>query len=49
MAWGNRFKLRKSDNKDISKELMPVAWHPRKYWDWCLFEDEKKGIEPPFY
>ena len=25
---------------------MPVAWHPRRWWDWCMPEDEKKGIEP---
>ena len=25
---------------------MPVAWHPRRWWDWCMLEVEKKGIEP---
>ena len=34
--------------KDISKELMPVAWHPTRWWDWCLPEDKKKGMEPIF-
>ena len=24
---------------------MPVAWHPAKWWDWCMAEDEKKRIE----
>ena len=23
---------------------MPVAWHPKRWWDWCLPEDEKKDI-----
>ena len=27
---------------------MPVAWHPTKWWNWCLPEDEKKGIEQVF-
>ena len=30
----------------ISKQLMPVAWPRTRWWDWCLSEDEKKGIEP---
>ena len=24
---------------------MPVGWHPKRWWDWCLPEDEKKAIE----
>ena len=27
---------------------MPVAWHPKRWWDWCFSEDEKKWIEPIF-
>ena len=27
---------------------MPVAWHPARWWDWYLSEDEKKGIESIF-
>ena len=27
---------------------MFVAWHPTRWWDWCLPEDKKKGIEPSF-
>ena len=27
---------------------MPVAWHPNKWWDWCMSEDEKKEIDPVF-
>ena len=25
---------------------MTAAWHPTRWWDWCLSEDEKKEIEP---
>ena len=27
---------------------MPVAWHPNKWWDWCLSEDDRKEIDPMF-
>ena len=30
MVWCNRPKQHKVFKKDISKELMPVAWHPTK-------------------
>ena len=26
---------------------MPVPWHSRRWWDWCMSEDEKK-IDPIF-
>ena len=32
--------------KYISKELMPVAWHPTRWWDWCIPEDQKKEVKP---
>ena len=25
---------------------MPVAWHPSRWWDWCMTEDEKKERNP---
>ena len=28
--------------KKIEKELMSIAWHPSRWWDWCMPEDEKK-------
>ena len=27
---------------------MPAAWHPTRWWDWCMPEDNKKEINP-FY
>ena len=29
MVWSNKYKQRKACKKDISKNLMPAAWHPR--------------------
>ena len=45
VAWHNKLKQLKAIKKDISKELMPAAWHPTRWWDWCMPEDEKKGIK----
>ena len=45
MAWYNRFKQRKACKKQISKDLMPVACHPTRRWDWCMSKDGKKEIE----
>jgi hypothetical protein len=28
----------------LKKELAPIAWHPDRYWDWCMSEDEKNEI-----
>ena len=43
----NRIKQRQAFKKDISKELMPVPWHPKRSWEWCM-QDKKKGIKPIF-
>ena len=40
--------LHKSCEKDISKELLPVAWRPTGWWHLCLPELDKKGMEPIF-
>ena len=38
VAWCNRFKQRKAFKKDISKELLPIAW-----WDgFCQKMKRKK-------
>ena len=29
-------------------KIMPVAWHPKRGWNFCMQEDEKKEIEPIF-
>ena len=49
MAWCNRYKQQKTYKKEISKDLMPVACHPTRWWDSCMSEYEKKErkeIEP---
>ena len=34
--------------KKISVELMSIAWHPKRWQNFCMSEDEKKEIEPIF-
>ena len=29
----------------MKEEVMPIAWHRSRYWDWCIPEDEKKETE----
>ena len=28
--------------------MMPIVWYPKRWWDFCMSEDEKKEIEPIF-
>ena len=32
----------------MSKELIPIVWHPKRWWNFFMSEDEKKKIEPIF-
>ena len=36
LAWCNKFEQCKALKKDISKELIAVAWHATGSWNWCL-------------
>ena len=36
---------RKFYKKLYYDDLLPVAWHPDRFFDWCLDEDEKRGLE----
>ena len=48
LAWHIKFEKRKALKKDINEELMLEAWHPRRWWNSCMSEDEKKEIEAIF-
>ena len=48
LAWHIKFKKRKELKKNISEELMPIAWHPKRWLNFCMSEDKKKEIEPIF-
>ena len=46
LAWHIKFEKRKELKRKISEELMPVAWHPNRWWNFYMPENEKKEIEP---
>ena len=46
LARHSKFKKSKALKKKISEELMPIAWHPKRQWNFCMSEYEKKEIEP---
>ena len=45
IKWHNGYQKRKVQKEQIKEELMPIAWLPSRWWDWCLHEDEKKETE----
>ena len=48
LAWQIKFEKHKELKIELSEELMPVVWHPNRWWDWCISEDEKKEISIMF-
>ena len=36
---------RKAQKAKIKENLLSIAWHPSRWWDWCVPEDEKKETE----
>ena len=42
LVWHIQFEKRKELKKKISEELTQVAWHPNRWWNVCVPEDEKK-------
>ena len=44
IEWYDGYKARKAQKVSIKEELLPIAWHPSRYCDWCMPEDEKRKI-----
>ena len=44
-GWYEGYQKRKAQKAKIKEELVPIAWHPLRYWDWCMSEDEKRETE----
>ena len=42
IEWYDGYKKQRAQKAQIKKELLPIAWHPLRYWDWCMSEEEKK-------
>ena len=43
--WYDGYKKRKAQKAKITAELMFIAWHPSRWWDWCVPNDEKQDSE----
>ena len=41
LIWHIKFEKHKALKKKISEELMSIMWHPKRWWDFCMLEDEK--------
>ena len=42
IEWYEGYKKRKAEKAKIKEEHLPIAWHPSRYWDWCMSEDDKR-------
>ena len=42
IEWYEGYKKRKALKASIKEELMTIAWHPSRWWHWCVPEDEEK-------
>ena len=42
IEWYEGYQKRKAQKASIKEELLSIAWHPSRYCDWCMSEDEKK-------
>ena len=45
ITWYDGYQKHKAQKAQIKKELMPIAWHPSRWWDWCVPNDEKQETE----
>ena len=45
LVWHIKFKKCKPRKKKLSEELMPVAWYPKRWWNFCISKDKKKKEE----
>ena len=45
---GQSHKKNMAQKASRKKELMRVAWHPSRWWDWCASEDGKRETEKFF-
>ena len=37
-----QYHHKRSFSRRIHDELLPVAWHPERAWDWCFDEEQKQ-------
>ena len=42
LAWDIKSEKRKPFKKKLNEKLMPAAWHPKRWWDFSVSENEGK-------
>ena len=42
LEWYEGYQERTVQKASIKEELMPLAWIPSRWWDWCVPEDKRK-------
>ena len=42
IKWYDGYQKYKEQKASIKEQLMPITWHPSRWWDWCIPNDEKK-------
>ena len=42
IEWYKAHQERKAQKASIKEGLLPIAWHPSRYWDCSMLEDEKQ-------
>ena len=45
LNWHIKFERYKAIQKEFNEELMLVASHPKRWWNFCMNEDKKKKKE----
>ena len=48
IKWYHGYKNRKAQKVSIKEELLPITWHPSRWWNWCIPDDDKKETEKLF-
>ena len=43
--WQKGYQKRRTQEAQMEKELLPIAWHPSRWQDWCMSEDKKQETE----
>ena len=42
VKWYEGHQKHKAQKAKIKDELMPIAWYPSRWCDWCVPDDQKK-------
>ena len=43
-----KFEKRKGLRKELNEVIVLISWHPRRWQNFCMSENDKNEIKPPF-